>query len=205
MSLEKILQTLEADAGNQIAENEQTAQAEIGHIRAQAQTVAEDARQKRVAAIQAPLQAERTRILNRAKLEALQAVLGTREALINSALEVTARRLEALGSTDAYAGLLKQLTQEAIDTIGGGGRLSLHVRSCDVALMKRLVQDMDLQATVAGGLENEDPSRNHLGGVVVTTPDGRINLVNTLEARLQQVANLYRAQIAKIIFGDEQE
>ena len=70
--------------------------------------------------------------------------------------------------------------------------------------MGRLVQDMDLQCTVVGDLDNGDTSRNCLPGVIVTTPDGYISLVNTLETRLQRAANLYRTQIAKIIFGDEQ-
>ena len=103
-----------------------------------------------------------------------------------------------------YAGLLKQLTQEALDTIGIGGQLCLHVQHCDAALMARLVQDMDLQCTVVGDLDNGDTSGNCLPGVIVTTPAGRISLVNTLESRLQRAANQYRAQIAKIIFGDEQ-
>ena len=202
MSLEKILQSLEAEADNQIFELEQMAQAEIERIRTQAQAEAETVQQKRLAAIQAPLQAERARILNRARLEALKIILGTREALINSALEVTARRLEALGGNNGYAGLLKQLTQEALDTIGVGGRLCLHVQRCDAALMGRLVQDMELQCAVAGDLDSGDTSRNCLCGVAVTTPDRRIRLINTLEVRLQRAANLYRAQIAKIIFGD---
>jgi vacuolar-type H+-ATPase subunit E/Vma4 len=205
MSLEKILQSLEAEADNQIIEIEQSAQAEIERLRTQAQAEAETVQQKRVAAIQAPLQAERARILNRAHLDGLQIILGTREALIDSALELTARRLAALGTTNGYASLLKQLTQEALDTIGIGGQFCLHVQSCDAALMGRLVQDMDLQCTVAGDLDNGDTSQNCLPGVVVTTPDGRISLVNTLETRLQRAANLYRAQIAKIIFGNEQE
>ena len=204
MSLEKILKTLETEAERQVVEIDQAAQVEIERIRTQAWAEAEAVRQKRVAAIQAPLQAEQARIRNQAKLKALQTVMGTREALITSALEATARCLATLSTTQAYAGLLRQLTQEAIDTLGADGPLCLCVQSCSVELMNHIVQEMGLQATVEGGLENKASSQSCLGGIVVSTPDGGISLVNTLAARLQRVANLYRAQIAKIVFGDGQ-
>jgi vacuolar-type H+-ATPase subunit E/Vma4 len=205
MSLKNILEALEADAERQVVEIEQATQAEIERIRTQAQAEAEVVQQKRMAAIQTPLQAEQARILNQAKLEALQIVMGTREALITSALEATAHRLAEMPTTGAYAGVLQQLTREAIDMLGMDGRLCLHVQSCNIELMRRIVQEMGLSATVAGGLENENSSPNCLGGVVVTTPDGCISLANTLEARLQRVASLYRARIARMVFGDEQE
>lgn len=205
MSLKNILEALEAEAKRQVIEIEQATQTEIERIRTQAQAEAEVARQKRLAAIQAPLQAEQARILNQAKLEALQIVMGTREALITSALEAAGYRLTEISTSEAYAGLLQELTLEAIDTLGLNGRLCLHVQSCNLELMRRIVQEMGLSATVAGGLEDENASPNCLGGVVVTNSGGRISLINTMAARLQRVAGLYRAQIAKIVFGDQQE
>jgi vacuolar-type H+-ATPase subunit E/Vma4 len=205
MSLENILQALEGEAERQVVEIEQATQAEIERIRTRAQAEAEVTRQKRLAAIQAPLQAEQARILNQAKLEALQIVMGTREALITSALEATACRLEEISTSEACAGLLQELTLEAIDTLGLNGRLCLHVQICNLELMRRIIQEMGLSATVTGGLEDGNSSSNCLGGVVVTSSDGRISVINTMAARLQRVTSLYRAQIAKMVFGDQQE
>lgn len=206
MPLENILQALEAEAARQVAEIEQNAQAEIERIRTQAQQKAAAIRKQHLAEIQAPLRAEQARILNQAKLEALQIVMGTREALIDSALQATAQRLAALCASEAYTPLLRHLTQEAVDTLGGEDHLHLRVRSCDVDRMTCLVQYMGLSATVAGELEHEDESQEGgLGGLVVATADGRISLVNTLEARLRRVASLYRSQIAEMVFGAEQE
>jgi vacuolar-type H+-ATPase subunit E/Vma4 len=205
MSLENILQALEAEAECQVAEIDQAAQAEIECIRAQAQAEAETVQQKHVAAIQAPLRAEQARILNQAKLEALRVVKGTREALLSSALEAAGRRLAALPSSDGYANLLQRLTEEAVATLGIDNGLRLHVQTCDVEMMARIVQKMGLSAEVRGGLENEESSFGCPAGVVVTNPDGRISLVNTLDARLGRVASLYRSQIAEIVFGDQQE
>jgi len=151
------------------------------------------------------LQAERTRILNQARLEARRGVMGTRETLMASALEMAARRLGSLAASPAYPALLRRLTQEAVARLGTPGQLRLRVRSYDVALMCSLVEEMGLAATVEGNLESEASPWGCLGGVVVATPDERISLANTLAARLQRVASLYRSDIAALVCGHGSE
>jgi vacuolar-type H+-ATPase subunit E/Vma4 len=69
--------------------------------------------------------------------------------------------------------------------------------------MNRIVQKLGLPATVTGGLEDDEAIAANGGGVVATTPDGRISLVNTPTARLARAASLYRLQIAKMMFEDQ--
>ncbi|GIK36853.1 MAG: ATP synthase subunit E [Chloroflexota bacterium] len=213
MSLEHILQALEAEAEQQIAEIEQVAEAQVKRILNQAQAEAGVVRQKHVVASQALLQVERTRLLNRAKQQASQIVLREREAVISSALAATMEGLAALSNTNAYAHLLRQLTQEAVDTLGTDEPLCLHVRERDVELMERIAGEMGLPASVTGDLnEVIPPGQTHfspaeqngqsLGGLAATVAAGRVTLNNTLEARLFRVSNLYRAQIAEIIFDE---
>lgn len=209
MSLERILQALDAEAEHQIAEIERATQLEIEHIRTQAQVEAETVRQKHLDAGQASLQVERTRQLNRARQEAVQTVMSARETLLASALEATTRRLAVLSASELYPAYLRQLTQEGVDHLGAHNECCLHVRSQDVELMRQIVQELGFSATVIGDLapENTTPNLpdNSLGGVVATSSDGRIRLVNTLAARLQRVAQLQRAQIAEIVFDQHQE
>jgi vacuolar-type H+-ATPase subunit E/Vma4 len=202
MALDNILQALEAEANQHIAELEQAAQTELAAIRTQAQANAEAARQQQLAAIKLPIRTERTRLLNQAKLEALQRVLDTREALISSVLEEAGRRLAALPGLASYPVLLQQLTQEAVEALDGVGRLHVRVAKRDLALMNRIVEQLALSAVVE---ENLDREPAEWGGVVVTSTDGRISLINTLATRLERVARLYRARIAELIFDDEQE
>jgi V/A-type H+-transporting ATPase subunit E len=202
MALDNILEALEAEANQQIADLEQVAQTELAAIRTQAQANAEAVRQQQLAAIKLPIRAERTRLLNQAKLEALQEVLGTRETLISLVLEETGRRLAVLPHLASYPALLQQLIQEAVEALNGVGRLHVHVAKRDLALMNRIVEQLALSAVVE---ENLDREPAEWGGVVVTSTDGRISLINTLATRLERVARLYRARIAELIFDDEQE
>lgn len=204
MSVERILQALDEEAERQIAQIEQATQLEIERIQAQAQIEAEAIRQKHLDTAQASLQLERTRRLNRARQEALQIVMSDREALLASALETAARRLALLSASEHYPDYLRQLTQEAVDHLGAHNQCCLHVRPQDVELMRQIVQELGLSAAVQGDLTPEDTRPDDLGGVVVTTVDGRIRLVNTLAARLERVTQLQRSQIARIVFDQHQ-
>jgi vacuolar-type H+-ATPase subunit E/Vma4 len=202
MPLENILQALETETERLVAEIDQATQAEIDRILAEAQAEAAIARQKHIAAIKAPLRAEQACILNQAKLEALQIVQGTREELIRAGLEAAACLLEMRASAEQYPDLLQQLTAEAVAVLGAK-EASLRVRSSDVALMNDIVQRLGLSATVTGGLEDDEAIAGNGGGVVATTLDGRISLINTPTIRLSRAASLYRLQIAKMMFEEQ--
>jgi V/A-type H+-transporting ATPase subunit E len=202
MPLDNILQALEAEGERQVGEIKQAAQVEVERIRAQAKLEAATTRQKHLEAAQVPMQAERARILNRAKLKALRVVTAIREDLIARVIETAADRLAEVPASESYAVLLRKLTQEAADSLGTNRQLRLCVQSRDAELMNHIIREMGISAIVDPGLENETCPWGCLGGLVASTPDRRIRLVNTLDARLQRVASLHRSQIAEMIFGD---
>jgi vacuolar-type H+-ATPase subunit E/Vma4 len=201
MSLDKILQVLEAEAAAEIAEIERAAEAEIVRVRAEAEAKGIAAEQKHKPAIEAPLQAERARILNQAKLESLRTVMGTREELMRAALEAAAARLAILPSGEMYERVLERFIREGVTALCENGELRLRVESRDRPLLVNIMQRSGLQATVEEGTTGDAAAWICPGGVVVTSADGRISLANTLSARLQRVATLYRSEIASMLFG----
>jgi vacuolar-type H+-ATPase subunit E/Vma4 len=202
MSLDKILQALEAAAEAEIAEIERSVEVETARVRTEAEAQALVVRQKHKELIVAPLKAESARILNRAKLEALQTVMGTREELIEAALEAAAARLAAPSEGDAYARALERLTREAVEALDQNNGLQLRVESRDRPLLDRIVGQGGLQATVEEGNTSDGTAWDCPGGVVAISADGRISVANTISARLQRVATLYRSEIAGTLFGE---
>ena len=204
MSLDKILQALEAEAAAEIAEIARAAEAEIAQVRAEAAAKAIAAQQQHRPAIEAPLQAERARIINQARQEALRIVMGTREELLRAALEAAAARLAVLPDSETYGRVLAELTDEAVAALGyaPAAGLRLRVESRDRPLLARIAQQRGLPATVEEGATADGAGWNCPGGVVVTSADGRISLANTLSARLQRAAILYRSEIAGMLFGE---
>jgi vacuolar-type H+-ATPase subunit E/Vma4 len=201
MSLENILQALEAEAEQKIATIDRQARAEVEKIVAQARTEAAAIRRQHLEAAHVRLRTEQARILNQAKQKALQRVQGTREELMRVALEQAAEGLAALSNTEKYESVLRQLVKESIDTLGGPGPLKLWVQDQDVELTEQITAEMGVPAMVEADLASEDLWGAELGGLIAATPDGRIRLINTLETRLQRVATLYRAQIAEMILN----
>lgn len=201
MPLETILQAIDAEAERQAADIAAAARAEITQIEAETQAKAEAIRQSHIDAAQVRLKAEQSRILNRANRQALQMVLGTREAAISAVLENTAEQLAQFARTPAYADVLQQLTLESAAALGKHQSLCITVKTDDVPLMKQVVGALEVSATVETGLEIGDTVWNGgLGGLIAATSDRRISVVNTLEMRLQQAALHYRARLAEWLF-----
>lgn len=201
MPLEAILQAIDAEAERQIAGITAATRAEIAQIEADAQARAEAIRQSHVDAARTRLRAERSRILNRANRQALQIILGTREAAISAALDDTAEQLAQFTDSAAYTDLLHTLAQESAAALGQDQPLCITVKAADVPLMEQVVAALGLSATVKADLETGDTVWNSgLGGLIAATADRRVSLVNTLETRLYRAAQLYRAQLAEWLF-----
>ncbi len=204
MSLEKILQAMRTEAENELLAIDRAAEAEIECLKAEAEVRAGKARSEHLPAIQARLTADRARIINRAKLEALHSVLGTREALISEAIEAAALQLASLDGNEAYTAFLERLACEAVNVLGPNG-LQLRVQRADVPAMQEICSRLGLSVPVHEDLAHAPGQPESLGGVIATTDDGRISLVNTLGERLQRVASLYRSELAEMLFGPTQQ
>ena len=205
MSLDRILQALESEAEGQIAAIEREGQAKIRQLQAQTEANIATLREKHLIARQAEAQAETVRIINRAKLEALQVEIGAREKLLTLAVETAAHHLETDYAAETRTELLRLLIQEAVETLAADGPLQIHVQNRDVIRAQQIVRDLALPAEVHGDRSVDDAAWGYLGGVVISPAAGQVSLVNTLDVRLQRVASLYRAQIARLLFNQPEE
>jgi vacuolar-type H+-ATPase subunit E/Vma4 len=199
MSLDTILQALEAEAERQLAAIEQAGTAEIAALEAETETEAAQLRQEQLTAIRLPLKTEQTRRINRARLEALQIILAARESMLAEALAAARLQLADFSHTPAYGELLKQLAREAVAALGVEQPVHFLVRPTDVSLMQ-LMAGPDAQVAA----DSESPGNGALGGLIAVTSDGRIRVVNTLEVRFARAARRYRSQLAEWLFGNDE-
>ena len=192
MALQDILQAMEKEVEADIKLiNEQSAAAVL-EIRRSAENSAKEIAQRHHREILAPLQQERARRLNRARLAALRATSQAREKLFVQAQACARERLMSLRSTPDYPAILQALTEEALAQIGGEANVRADPR--DATLIRSLGPrfpsarfEFDLQTC---------------GGVEARTPDGRIYVLNTLEGRLEQAQEILRQQVMPL-FSEE--
>ena len=91
-----------------------------------------------------------------------------------------------------YDALFAALAAEAL--AGVSGPVTVHTVPADTVLAERATAAAGLVADVVGDLDSA-------GGLVVDTGGGKIIRRNTLESRLDRVAQFVRADVARILFS----
>ncbi|MFW9907380.1 MAG: V-type ATP synthase subunit E [Candidatus Thorarchaeota archaeon] len=148
--------------------------------------------------------AEMSRYEASAKLKSKYRMLQSKEQLIEDVLDTATRKLDGIVGKAEYK---KVLTKLAID--GGvalrGETLELklpknHATHVDVAEIEKAISKetgIKMKVTIS-----KEPIRSK-GGVIITTPDSKKQVINTFEARLERLEDRIRERIASILFEDE--
>lgn len=183
MSLSAILEAI-ADAGETRvraieADTMQRIETILSASRAEGESVCQQVRRERVA----EAADECARIMQQARLSALRILGSERETLVEQALRATQQSLQKLRQTPLYPSVLRSLVTEALATLGAsqpsgeGARLVADPRDHD--LLQAILDEMKLKTPVGYELACD-------GGVIAQSEDGRIRVINTLEARLER-------------------
>jgi vacuolar-type H+-ATPase subunit E/Vma4 len=209
VSLHAILEVIRSAGQAEIDEIEQRAFAQAREILVNARLEAETIKEQARAVAEDPGFRERTRILHRARLEALQMVGNAREELVDSAIKQTRGRLDSLRMHSIYPRVLHKLLGEALDelqraqvedeclpagTTAAGSSVaaaSLEADRRDRPLLERMLDEMGLEYPVQYNLQC-------WGGLVVKSAEGRISVINTLEARLERATPYLRLSLAAL-------
>jgi vacuolar-type H+-ATPase subunit E/Vma4 len=204
MSLHAILQAIRDSGEARVREIESRAYAQAREIMANARLEAEAIRERSCAETVEPAIRERARLIQRARLEALQTVGQERELLVDAALKQCRGRLAGVRGETVYPEVLNQLIQETLTELelaqiapSSGGPACLEADSRDQKVLEELMDELGLNLTVSYDLEC-------WGGFIAKSEDKRIAVVNTLEARLER-ATPYLHRVLAVLFEDEQQ
>jgi vacuolar-type H+-ATPase subunit E/Vma4 len=192
MGLQNILERIR-DAGNaQVQEIERNAKTRASEILAQAHTEAEEIESEARSRASAPANAERARVIHGAKADALQLLGEVREDLVDGAIARTRERLASLRSDPSYPKVLRSLTEQALAQLAAS-------ESAQKARLQADPRDKDLLQKILADLHMDLPTRYELdawGGLNASSDDGRVVVINTLEARLERAMGYLRPQLA---------
>jgi vacuolar-type H+-ATPase subunit E/Vma4 len=192
MALQDILEAMEAQVGADVKRLEEQTAATALEIRLSAEKSANEIVERHHREVLAPLQQERARRLNRARLGALRATSQAREKLFVQAVSCARDRMMGLRATPDYPAILSALIEEALAQIGGEAVVRADPRDTIVvhSLHSRFPAahfEFDLQTC---------------GGTEARTPDGRIRVINTVEGRLDQAQEALR-QVVMPLFSED--
>jgi len=195
VGLQAILDAIHASGEHQVREVATHAGVQVQETLKEAQIEAERLHEEHRAAAAAPAAGERARIHHRARLEALQIVGTAREELVAAALCRTRERLGSMRMHPDYPAALQRLTEEALSEFNcspqeiSNTRLAVDPR--DRELLGSILTHMGLDLQVSYELDC-------WGGIVATSEDGRVVVINTLEARLEKSSSYLRHYLAAL-------
>jgi vacuolar-type H+-ATPase subunit E/Vma4 len=199
MSLQAILDAIRASGEAQVHEIEARARQQHQEMLCKAQAEAERLRAEARLAALAPVAKERARITQRAQFEALQIVDKAREALVDTILEQARQYLATMRTAPVYPALMRRLIEEALgelkqpDVEVENARLEADPR--DRVLVAGILSDIGSDLDVDYGLKS-------WGGVRATSCDGRVIVINTLEARFERAIPYLRRCLAALLEDD---
>jgi len=143
-------------------------------------------------------------MISEAKMNSRRAELEAREELIESAFKRAEEELTKIASTDSeqYKESLKKTIEEASIEIGGGD-LVLSLKDADISKIKGAIPAMEKDIENKTGTKTTleiGENIDTIGGTIVKTKNGEVEVNNTIEARTLRFKKVLRSEVAKVLF-----
>ena len=139
-------------------------------------------------------------IISEAKMNARRAKLSAKEEIIEAAFEKAVSELEQKASSQSadYEDSLIKMIKEAADEIGGDN-LIIQLNEADTNQFKGEISS-DNTFDVEGIKFKLGEPINAIGGAILKTSNGDIEVNNTIEARLERFKSILRSEVANVLF-----
>ena len=181
----------------------QDANAEVSQIQAKAEKTAEAEKLKIIDNGKKQSDMRYQQIISEAKMNARRAKLGAKEEVIDAAFNQATGELKAIAAdgNDEYKDSLSKMIKEAADEIGRDD-LIIHLNEADTNNFKQ-----DLSSTgstdsfeLEGIKFTLGEPIDAIGGAILKSSDGDIEVNNTIEARLERFKSILRSEVAEVLF-----
>ncbi len=201
---DKIVESIRSEAQEKADKIIQEAEAEVAVINSDAEKAAEAEKNKILDNGKKQSDMKYQQIISEAKMNARRAELGAKEEVIEAAFTKATEDLKAKASIDdaEYSESLINMIEEATEELGGGD-LIIQVKESDVAKvesqLKGLSGNLSTKLGVSTTLAMGEPI-NAIGGAILKTKNGDIEVNNTIESRLDRFKGLLRSEVANVLF-----
>ncbi len=196
---DKIVSSIMSEAQEKADVIIQDANAEVSQIQANAEKTAEVEKTRILDNGKKQSDMRYQQIISEAKMNARRAILGAKEEVIEAAFNQATGELKekASSGSDDYKDSLSIMIKEAADEIGGND-LIIQLNEADTnALKSELSSDtFDLEGVKFTLGEPIDV----IGGAILKTSNGDIEVNNTIEARLERYKSILRSEVANVLF-----
>ena len=180
----------------------QDANAEASQINAKAEKTAEAEKTKILENGKKQSDMRYQQIISEAKMNARRAELGAKEEVIEAAFNQAVGELKTKASSgdEEYTNSLSKMIKEAADELGSND-LILQLNEADTQTFKNDLPSQGSDSFELGDIKfTLGEPIDAIGGAVLKTANGDIEVNNTIEARLERFKSILRSEVAEILF-----
>jgi V/A-type H+-transporting ATPase subunit E len=199
---DKIVSSIMSEAQGKADVIIQDANAEVSAIQAKAEKTAEAEKTKILENGKKQSDMRYQQIISEAKMNARRAELGAKEEVIEAAFNqaIGELKIKASSGDEEYADSLSKMIMEATKEIGGDD-LILQLNEADTQKFKDDLSSQGSDSFELGGINfTLGEPIDAIGGAILKTANGDIEVNNTIEARLERFKSILRSEVAGILF-----
>jgi V/A-type H+-transporting ATPase subunit E len=197
LALEDILKALEDKATARIEALQAETQQRVVEITSEVERDASRTRRVRLKKVEDAVRSEATAIVYSASLKAKNELIKAQEETVDEAFRMAEQRLAELHKDEGYPRILEILLDEALEYFDG--EVILGVRPGDRALVEKMMAERRRPYRVS-----ESPLEAS-GGLVARSPEGKVDVSNTFESRLDRARDKLRLAISNALFAARAE
>ncbi len=180
--------------------SEAQGKAEVATITANAEKTAESEKNKILDNGKKQSDMRYQQIISEAKMNARRAELGAKEEVIEAAFDKATDELKSIASSgsEEYDDSLSKMIKEAVDELGSKD-LILQLNEADTNKFKSQLDSSSTFQIDDVTFEIGEPI-DAIGGAIVKTKSGDIEVNNTIESRLERFKSVLRSEVADVLF-----
>ena len=197
---DKIVSSIMSEAQGKADIIMQEANAEIATINADAEKTAESEKNKILENGKKQSDMRYQQIISEAKMNARRAELGAKEEVIEAAFDKATDDLKDIASSgsEEYDDSLTKIIKEAVDEIGSKD-LIIQLNEADTNKFKSQLDSSSTFQIDDIKFQLGEPI-DTIGGAIVKTKNGDIEVNNTIESRLERFKSVLRSEVADVLF-----
>ena len=197
---DKIVSSIMSEAQGKADIIMQEANAEIATINADAEKTAESEKNKILENGKKQSDMRYQQIISEAKMNARRAELGAKEEVIEAAFDKATDDLKSIASSgsEEYDDSLSKIIKEAVDELGSKD-LILQLNEADTNKFKSQLDSSSTFQIDDVKFQLGEPI-DTIGGAIVKTKNGDIEVNNTIESRLDRFKSVLRSEVADVLF-----
>ena len=197
---DKIVSSIMSEAQGKADIIMQDANAEVSKITADAEKTAESEKNKILDNGKKQSDMRYQQIISEAKMNARRAELGAKEEVIEEAFTKATDELKSIASSGSgeYDDSLSKMIKEAVDELGSND-LILQLNEADTNKFKSQLDSSSTFQIDDIKFQLGEPI-DAIGGAIVKTKSGDIEVNNTIESRLERFRSVLRSEVANVLF-----